>query len=250
MEVTVERIETEMKNIEDRYWSKNDRYELFNVHVGDKRILTLFTESNSVMKKWVSELQKANRKNKSNYPLIVGMCVDRELEYLKKGLKDNPYDVIVFCTGSNCLIYSLPDGEHYGGGYGSNEVPKVLKEFLADSKAIFVGMDIADVSKKLEKDQELKVERSVDIRCLGEKVLDLWMRHMKEFNLDQIAEMMLDERMDFERSDIFDKWRDRDSRGFEINRDYAKYLTVDAFLLHEMATKYVDITTKLVSNSK
>ncbi|PIA26199.1 hypothetical protein AQUCO_00300596v1 [Aquilegia coerulea] len=57
MEVTVERIETEVKKIEDRY-------ELFDVHIGDKRILTLFTDCDSVMKKWVSELRKANREKK------------------------------------------------------------------------------------------------------------------------------------------------------------------------------------------
>ncbi|KAF5177116.1 hypothetical protein FRX31_033297 [Thalictrum thalictroides] len=250
MELTVERIDTETKNLEDRYRIRSEeRYELFNVHVDDKRILTLFTECNSVMRKWVSELQKANRNNKNKYPLIVGMCVDRDLEYMKKGLKDNPYDIIALCTGSNCLIYSLPDGVHCGGGYGSNEVPKILKEFLSDCNVIFVGMDIGDVAKKLEKNQELKVERYVDIRCLGEKVLGYWMRHMKEFSLDQITKLMLDKRMDVERLN-FDKWRDFDYRRFDINKDYVKYLTVDAYFLHEMATKYVDITTELASNSK
>ncbi|PIA60896.1 hypothetical protein AQUCO_00300425v1 [Aquilegia coerulea] len=255
MEVKIERTETEVSNIEDRYWSRSkERYELFTVEINSKRILTLYTACDSVMKKWISEVQKLYRKNKNTFPLIVSLCVDSEsmnYYYSRKRLSNNPpYNVIALCIGSHCLLYSLPEGFYYDKSYDVKDIPKPLQEFLADSKAIFVGMDIGDVSKKLEKDQMLKVERCVDIRRLGEEVLGYPIWHMKEFSFDEIVKKMLDKRMEIERLEICDNWYDLESKQYDINKEYVKYLTVDAFFVYEMAVKYVDITTKLVSSSK
>ncbi|KAF5208433.1 hypothetical protein FRX31_001990 [Thalictrum thalictroides] len=246
MEVTIERNGTETEKIENRLWSTKEWHEAFTVQINGKRILTIYTSDNAVMKKWINEVQKLYGKKKNTFPLIVSVCVDRESKHSRK---ERPYEIIALCTGSHCLLYSLPDC-YWNKYYNEKDVPKPLLDFLTDSKAIFVGMDIVDVSKKLEKDSMLKIKRSVDIRGICEQVLGYPMYHMKKFGLDEIAKKMLDKRMEIGRLEIDDNWIDVESRKYEINKEYVKYLTVDAFFLYEIAVKYLDITTMLVSESK
>ncbi|KAF9604241.1 hypothetical protein IFM89_004947 [Coptis chinensis] len=49
-------------------------------------------------------------------------------------------------------------------------VPQVMKDVFTNSNVIFVGMGIGVVSKKIEKGQELKISRTVEVKDLAERV--------------------------------------------------------------------------------
>ncbi|KAF9590141.1 hypothetical protein IFM89_031745 [Coptis chinensis] len=74
---------------------------------------------------------------------------------LKNYLDDKEWDLSGFVD----LILGQP-----------GRVPQVMKDVFTDSNVIFVGMGIGVVSKKIEKGQELKIGRTVEVKDLAERV--------------------------------------------------------------------------------
>ncbi|KAL5711501.1 hypothetical protein ACHQM5_021949 [Ranunculus cassubicifolius] len=265
VELSVEREDTSGDRMVKRErWTTN---ELFTVHVEDYKILALFTNSDYQMKKWVSEVQKRllNKKKAQNHPLVIGLSVDREIHYDKKGVRDNCYDILTLCTGTNCLVYTLPDEGIYHrirrkrsedhnddeNKHKESPVDKVLQEFLADPNVIVVGKDMAEVSAKLEKDHLMKIAKPVDAED--------WKLHdqksMRKVTALNVWSTLKDDfRYAVKTREDLDRWTDDEDRyikqgqirpGYYINRDYVKFQAAGAFLAHLIGMEYLEDINKI-----
>ncbi|KAL5700638.1 exodeoxyribonuclease I [Ranunculus cassubicifolius] len=265
LEVSVEREDTS----DDRDLKRNSRrYELFTVYVEEQRILSIYAESDFQMKKWISDVQKSFLKKK-NHPLVIGMFVDRDRDHRwGRQRSEDPYAHLILCIGHHCLVYCLPDYSYKN--YHRNDpdsvpeiepAPRVLQDFMADPNVIVVGLNMNEICEKLEKDHQLKIARSVDVWKLAYKVLGFRTVTKLSKTDDPIVaytRSLVDKSMDVVKPKKIDMWTDPEDSNkrpyqghtYDINRDYIKFRTVDAYFAHLIGVQYLDTINEIYPRKK
>ncbi|KAM7254250.1 hypothetical protein ACFE04_031932 [Oxalis oulophora] len=135
-----------------------------NVHVDGQKILTLVTDSDQLLAKW---LLKQVKKVKSNTKLQNTIVVTLSAENIRGPQPaDKPYDLLTLSLGSSCFMYKVPEETKYERTM-PNRCPKLLQEFLESQKVMVVGLGIEGMAKKLEQVHGIKIANPVDLRYLA-----------------------------------------------------------------------------------
>lgn len=206
--------------------SQSHRYQAYTVHVDDHRILTVVTFSDQILSKWLNDLLKATKNSNNNHPLLVAVSAECES---KRGLRDGPYDILILCVASHCIMYHLPEGE---------AAPKSLRAFFENRRVVAVGMEMEAVARKLEREHGIAMKNAVDVRGLaveglkkeGEH-LDLW-----RYDLDKLAKTVLGKHVDVVRPLHKVDWYCFDYSHYywwwerELTLDKVQLVTVDSYL--------------------
>ncbi|KAM7253862.1 hypothetical protein ACFE04_031544 [Oxalis oulophora] len=138
------------------------------VYVDDDRILTMTSESDSVLTKWIKSAEKTQNNTKKPNTVVVTLIAEKNnCGPSERNDADKPYDLLTFSVGSSCFMFKLTD--HYGNAPQSQAdaqacSPKALRDFLESKRVTVVGVGIADVAKKLDKVHGLKIREAVDLR--------------------------------------------------------------------------------------
>ncbi|KAI3442688.1 uncharacterized protein J3R85_000935, partial [Psidium guajava] len=179
----IKAMEVQIEKDPNRKW-------MFDVIIGDKFFLaTTVTggpDGDPVVKDWVQQVQKSHRKGKKG-EVVVGISAERSRSYanapykrylLPPGSKDNPYDLLQLCAGNQCLLYELDP---------SHPIPKILKDFIHDSRIFGVGIDA--MAKELERQVGLTMRKPVELRKLAEKSKEISVGFVdfRRKNLEQLG---------------------------------------------------------------
>ncbi|KAF8011118.1 hypothetical protein BT93_J1665 [Corymbia citriodora subsp. variegata] len=149
----------EMKAMEVQIEKDPNRKHAIDVIIGDRFFLSATVAGgpggDPIPKDWVQQVHKWHRKGKKGEAIVVGISAERSRSYAKapyrpSGSKDNPYDLLQFCAGSQCLLYELDP---------SHPIPKVLKDLIHDSRIFGVGMEA--MAKELEREFGLTMRKPV-----------------------------------------------------------------------------------------
>lgn len=231
MEITVETI----KEISDQWC------DAFTVYIESNRILTISTTCDSTASKWLRDLQKSYRTKRKT--LVVGLCADRNPIY--SYIKDPQYDLIQLSVGSHCLLYHLPSH--------MDEVSvKFLSDFFSDPNVVAVGIGIEAVAKKLEKEYNFKIAKTIDLNCLAEQRLGRDDLDLGRYDLDRLAKVVLGKRADVIRPSKTVEWYNRQDRycfDWRMSREKIKYATVDPYLCFMIGSELLE-RSELSSSSK
>lgn len=157
-----------------------------------------------------------------------------EFVNVSAGSKDNPYDLLQLCAGNQCLLYEL-DPPH--------PIPKVLKDFIHDSRIFGVGIEA--MAKELERELGLTMRKPVELRKLAEKSKEISVGYVdsRGKNLEQLARIVLGGEAEVARPTKM-KWQIREKYGpsawqydTRLSDDMIKHASIDAFLACKMGTK-------------
>ncbi|MCL7032464.1 hypothetical protein MKW94_019841 [Papaver nudicaule] len=135
------------------------------------RICTIITHAAWVVDQWISSIYTDFRNNLDN--LVVGLDCEwkasdkdsaafKSKRKKKKGSARNKVAVLQLCVADRCLIFQFACRD---------SIPPSLYEFLNDEKFRFVGVAVDEDGKKLHKDYELTVAKTIDLRTLAAEKL-------------------------------------------------------------------------------
>lgn len=157
-----------------------------------------------------------------------------EIVHVSAGSKDNPYDLLQLCAGNQCLLYELDP---------SHPIPKILKDFIHDSRIFGVGIDA--MAKELERQVGLTMRKPVELRKLAEKSKEISVGFVdfRRKNLEQLGRIVLGGEAEMARPRKM-KWYMHDRYGpkpwdydFRLSDEMIKHASIDAFLACKMGTK-------------
>ncbi|OIW00484.1 hypothetical protein TanjilG_05834 [Lupinus angustifolius] len=232
MEISIDPIDTPSDSI--------SRYNAYTLHADDHRILTVTTNSLQTLSKWLTDLLKSTAKT-NHHPILVGVSAEREIvEYTKRGVDDQPFDILTLCVGSQCLIYHLDSRDHPYIPRDFRPI-KPLRAFFENPSVVAVGMGIDAVAKKLARDHGIEIKNAVDLRALAakkEEKLDL-----ARYNLDKVARTVLGKHVDVVRPERKVEWYE--DYKMRWNRELAvekvRFATVDAYLCFLVGSEMHDV---------
>lgn len=157
-----------------------------------------------------------------------------EIVHVSAGSKDNPYDLLQLCAGNQCLLYELDP---------SHPIPKILKDFIHDSRIFGVGIEA--MAKELEREVGLTMRKPVELRKLAEKSKEISVGYVdfRRKNLEQLGRIVLGGEAEMARPRKM-KWQIHDKYGpkpwdydVRLSDDMIKHASIDAFLACKMGTK-------------
>ncbi|KAI6689434.1 hypothetical protein NL676_026262 [Syzygium grande] len=241
--------EEEIRAMEVQIEKDPSRKHVFDVIIGGKFFLAatvaggLDGGGDAVVKDWVQQVQKSHRKGKKWEAVVVGVSAERSRGYANApykpymgtpGSKDNPYDLLQLCAGNQCLLYEL---------HPSHPIPKVLKDFVHDSRIFGVGMEA--MAKELEREFGLAMRKPVELRKLAERSEEVSAGYVdfRRKNLEQLARVVLGGEAEVARPRKMKWWnrykygpgeRDYDLR---LSDELIMHASIDAFLACKMGTK-------------
>ncbi|KAE9610215.1 hypothetical protein Lal_00006188 [Lupinus albus] len=232
MEIRIDPIDIPLDN--------NSRYYAYTLHVDDHRILTVSTNSLQTLSKWLTDLLKSTAKT-NHHPIVVGISAECEIvEYTKRGINDQPFDILTLCVGSQCLIYHLDSRDN---PYESRDLRpnKPLRAFFDNPNVVAVGMEIDAVAKKLARHHGIEIKNAVDLRALAakkEEHLDL-----ARYNLDKVAVTVLGKHFDVVRPEKKVEWYEDDIMKWncELTVEKVQFATVDAYLCFLVGSEMNDV---------
>lgn len=125
-----------------------------SVEFEGKVIETTVTDKGSVADEWVESMNELLKQ----HPRVIGMdCKFIQHPILRMS---NKTALLQLCFRTNCLILQL---------LHVDSIPQSVLDFLSDSAATFVGVDIQHNSHKLLEEYALCVKRTVDIHFLAKR---------------------------------------------------------------------------------
>ncbi|KAF8011120.1 hypothetical protein BT93_J1667 [Corymbia citriodora subsp. variegata] len=238
----------EMKAMEVQIEKDPNRKHAFDVIIGDRFFLSVTVVGgpggDPIAKDWVQQVHKSHRKGKKGEATIVGISAERSRTYanapyrpykLTPGSKDNPYDLLQLCAGSQCLLYELDP---------SHPIPKALKDFIHDSRIFGVGMEA--MAKELEREFGLTMRKPVELRKVAEKSKEIEVGYVdfRRKNLAQLARIVLGGEAEVVARPRKMKWWIEDKYGpgpwdyeLRLSDELIKHASIDAFLACKMGTK-------------
>ncbi|KAL5699181.1 hypothetical protein ACHQM5_030120 [Ranunculus cassubicifolius] len=122
----------------------------YRVSFAGKTIHTTVTDKASVAEAWVRDILTLYRHAQQ---VIVGLDIEwrpHAISYLS-----NKSATLQLCIDDQCLILQL---------FYMDMLPQLLKDFLGDSKFMFVGIEVGDDIRKLRNEYGLNCNRHTDIR--------------------------------------------------------------------------------------
>ncbi|KAL3737318.1 hypothetical protein ACJRO7_026137 [Eucalyptus globulus] len=237
----------EMKAMEVQLEKDPSRKHAFDVIIGDRFFLSVAVagdpEGDPIVKDWVQQVHKSHRKGKKGEAVVVGISAERSRNYANAlytrymrtpGSKDNPYDLLQLCAGNQCLLYELDP---------SHPIPKVLKDFVHDSRIFGVGVEA--MAKELEREYGLTMRKPVELRKVAEKSKEVSLGYVdfRKKNLEQLARIVLGAEAEVARPRKI-KWQMHDKYGpgawdydIRLSDELIKHASIDAFLACKMGTK-------------
>ncbi|PRQ31341.1 putative ribonuclease H-like domain-containing protein [Rosa chinensis] len=216
-------------------------HDLYTVHVDSTQILTVATRDDNIAGKWLTEVLKSTSSNtKPLNPnpefrpdsIFVGLIADMDYEvYGPGGLQDHPYELLTFCVGSHCLMYSLPWPDYPG-------TPKVVKAFFENPRVVVLGRDMAKVANKLKKTHGIEIRKAVDLNELAIRGMKRDDLDLGRYDLDRLAMTVLGKHFDVIRPEekLYEWWTyeegiyGQDSYDERLCDEKVKFSTLDTHL--------------------
>lgn len=234
-------------------------YHAYRVFVEDSknerthRIFTMSTVYDYTAAEWFSDVRKSCRNLCGK--ILVGVWGEVGGNWHKNRAVgdpgDDPYLYLYICTGSQCLIYHLPEP-----GY---DPPRCFNEFFSDPNVVSVGVGMKALKERMVLEQRLWMENTVDLGTLAFDGLERYDLDLGRYDLDQLAKAVLGKHMDVIRPDKkdlmwFDKTTDSpwDTHCFKVfSPEKVAYATLDAYLCFLIGIEIYDmIKERSISNSK
>ncbi|KAF3670584.1 putative Werner Syndrome-like exonuclease-like [Capsicum annuum] len=122
---------------------------LWHVTFGGQTIVTTVTSKAAVVNEWASEMLSKYAGKQT----VVGL--DSEWRPTFSPYTSNKSATLQLCIDNTCLIVQL---------FYLDEIPQVLKKFLANPNFIFVGVEVAEDISKLKNEYGLVGSSMADIR--------------------------------------------------------------------------------------
>ncbi|XP_068640674.1 3'-5' exonuclease-like [Aristolochia californica] len=132
----------------------SDEYQRFTVSFQKASILTILTNSRSIVDKWIHEVYRAHQHRIDS--LVVGLDVEWRPSYVSK--VTYPVAITQLCVGRRCLIFQFL--------YADN-IPESLYEFLAKPNFSFVRVGVKEDARKLDHEYGLVVNKPVELPALA-----------------------------------------------------------------------------------
>ncbi|KAK3218048.1 hypothetical protein Dsin_012018 [Dipteronia sinensis] len=117
-------------------------HNIYDVTFFGDHIRTLVTNSPSMVKSWISEIELIHRKRVHH--LIVGLNYENE-----------PIATLQLCVGHRCLIFQRIDAQC---------ITQALKNFLSNRSYSFVGFKVEEGVQRLTRDYNLSVGNAIDLK--------------------------------------------------------------------------------------
>ncbi|TXG70225.1 hypothetical protein EZV62_005160 [Acer yangbiense] len=128
-------------------------HNIYDVTFFGDHIRTLVTNSPSMVKSWISEIELIHRKRLHH--LVVGL-----------NYKNEPIATLQLCVGHRCLIFQMIHAPC---------IPQALKNFLSNKSYSFVGVKVDEGVQRLTRDYNLSVGNAIYLKAglegLSEMVL-------------------------------------------------------------------------------
>ncbi|KAM7254236.1 hypothetical protein ACFE04_031918 [Oxalis oulophora] len=138
------------------------------VQIDKVKILTMVTESDQVMAKWLKEAKRFTNNTKRPNTIVVTLSGHN----VKAPEPRRPFDLLVLSVASSCFMF-LPDQECASGyEYVPRLSPRskiLLEDFLQSRNVTVVGVGIETLVKKMDMLHGITIANAVDLRELAEK---------------------------------------------------------------------------------
>lgn len=215
-------------------FDNNSRYYSYTVHANHHRILTIATTSSQTLSKWLNDFLKSTATTTNNNHMLVAVSAEH---HTKRGVKDQPYDILTLCVGSHCLIYHLDTREDVQ--FSRDNAPnKSLRAFFENPRVLAVGIDMEAIARKMERVHGIVIKNAVDLRSMAverlkEKGEPL---DLARYDLDKLAVTVLGKHVDVVRPEKKVEWYDDDSIYHcwwferELRLEKVQFATIDAYL--------------------
>ncbi|XP_068640661.1 3'-5' exonuclease-like [Aristolochia californica] len=169
----------------------SDEYQRFTVSFQKASILTVLTNSSSIVDKWIHEVYHAHQHRIDS--LVVGLDVEWRASYVSN--VTYPVAILQLCVGRRCLIFQFL--------YADN-IPESLYEFLAKPNFSFVGVGVKEDARKLDRDYGLVVNKPVELPALAADIYE--MKELRFAGLKKLTNFVLGYDVDKPKEITMSRW--------------------------------------------
>ncbi|XP_059279546.1 3'-5' exonuclease-like [Lycium ferocissimum] len=187
----------------------------YSVTFAGKTIETTLTDKATVTDEWVREILSLH----GNSPMVV-VGLDIEWRPHEISWMSNKSATLQLCIDQKCLILQL---------FYVDQLPESLKDFLKNTKFIFVGIEVADDVKKLKDEYGLECGKCADIRALAKQ---RWPGRFRRPGLKDLAWEVASLNMKKPKHVCMSNWEAR-----ELNNDQVEYACIDAYASYKIGHK-------------
>ncbi|KAL5699576.1 exodeoxyribonuclease I [Ranunculus cassubicifolius] len=202
-------METNFTTIQEHQTPNSSMRRMYTVNIYGNRVLTTVTRRALIVRQWLARIRNKNR-YKWGKRFTVGLGVQ-----WNPSSRSNRVATLQLCVGSRCLIFQI---------CRANGIPRVLRNFLSDGRATFVGVRNYSDAELLYRDYKLEVKHVLELGSVA---------GCRGFSMERLASLVLE----------FDGVRKSESVGRsewdqrELDDDQVEYACVDAFISFEIGRK-------------
>ena len=224
-------------------------YHAYKVFVEDSknerthRIFTMSTVYDYTAAEWFLDVRKSCRN--SHGKIVVGVWGEVAGDWYnnracRHPAADDPYSYLYICTGSQCMIYHLPEPGYHP--------PKCFAQFFTDPNVVAVSVGVEALRERMALEQRIWMKNVVDLGTLALEGLQRQDLDLGRYDLDQLAKAVLGKHMDVIRPGKDMKWFDKDTSSvwdthyFKVfTPEKVAYATLDAYLCFLIGTQLYDM---------
>ncbi|KAF6163785.1 hypothetical protein GIB67_012144 [Kingdonia uniflora] len=195
--------------------SANTPSPTYHVSFAGKTIVTTVTDKADDANAWVNEILLIHYGKPT---IVVGLDIEWRPHYNRN--MSNKSATLQLCVDDKCLILQL---------FYMDYLPQSLKNFLSDSAAIFVGLEVGNDVAKLRVEYGLNCRRHADIKALAKA---RWPGRFRRPGLKDLALEVAGLRMAKPKHVCKSNWENRVLNVYQI-----EYACIDAFASYKIGHK-------------